>query len=184
MRMDWRSAKNVAGARSIDLPHRMEPGVWQEFLYSTADILKRSDIPVENGKAMNYIQFWIREAAEQYEHGDKLDFRFADMAVFRVKKPIVKSFKVPQAMLNPVRIIPWEVELLGSAEKGDYFIISLADSNGKILVQQKAAAAATATGALEYSGAKAGKYKVTLSLFSAKGEKYHTAAGVCEFVNP
>ncbi|MBE6385996.1 MAG: hypothetical protein E7048_10105 [Lentisphaerae bacterium] len=184
MRMDWRSVKKVAGARSIDLPSRMEPGVWQEFLYSTADILKRSDIPMENGKAMNYIQFWIREAAEQYEHGDKLDFRFADMAVFRVKRAVVKSFKVPQAMLNPVRIIPWEAELLGSAGKGDYFIISLADDKGKILAQQKAAAAATATGALEYSGAKAGKYKVTLTLFNAKGEKYHSAVGVCEFVNP
>ena len=133
---------------------------------------------------MNYIQFWIREAAEQYEHGDKLDFRFADMAVFRVKRAVVKSFKVPQAMLNPVRIIPWEAELLGSAGKGDYFIISLADDKGKILAQQKAAAAATATGALEYSGEKAGKYKVTLTLCSAKGEKYHSAAGVCEFVKP
>ena len=184
MRMDWRSAKNVAGARSIDLPSRMEPGVWQEYLYSTADILKRSDIPVENGKAMNYIQFWIREAAAEYEHGDKLDFRFADLSVFRVKQAVIKNFTVPQAMLAPVTILPWTMELLGSPEKGAFCEIVLADAKGKVISRQKFAAAAEAAEALTFPELAPGKYTVTLSLCDAKGKKYQSLSAASEVIAP
>lgn len=184
MRMDWRSAKNVAGARSIDLPSRMEPGVWQEYLYATADILKRSDIPVENGKAMNYIQFWIREAAAEYEHGDKLDFRFADLSVFRVKQAVIKNFTVPQAMLAPVQHLPWTMELLGSPEKGAFCEIVLADAKGKVIARRKYAATAEATEALPVPKLAPGKYTVTLSLFNAKGKKYQSVSTASEVIAP
>lgn len=184
MRMDWRSSKNVSGARSIDLPSRMEPGMWQEFLWSTADILKRSDIPWENGNSMNYIQFWIREAAAEYEHGDKLDFRFADLSVFRVKQAVVKSFAVPPAMLDPVRVLPWEMELMGSPEKGSFCRISVADSKGKILAQQQIAAVSKTSGAVTLPEVKAGNHVVTLALFNAKGEKVQSIQTKCEVVKP
>lgn len=182
MRMDWRSSKTVSGARSIDLPTRMEPGTWQEFLYSTSDILKSSDIPFENGKSMNYLQFWVREAS--YAHGDQLDFKFADLSVFRCRRGVITSFKVPQALLMPVRILPWEMELMGSSEKDEYCLITVKDSKNKVVAQAKVKAAINAAGGIALPALKAGTYTVTLALFNAKGEKIGTSTVKSKFVKP
>jgi len=171
IQMDVRSKKKNAGARTITLPARLEPGEYREFLFSTSDLLRQSAIPLEDGSCMNMLQFWIREG--EYAHGDELDFRFADLSLFGVKQPVVSSVAAAHAIQLPESVLPWRITLMGENLDGLSIRVSLSGANGRELSSNTLPAAYELSGILKLPVLKPGKYVLNVQIRTAGGKVLH-----------
>ncbi|MFA7231840.1 MAG: hypothetical protein WC071_11275, partial [Victivallaceae bacterium] len=153
----------------IDLGDRQR--TWFPVRVSINDMIKRSGREWSKWKHLKGLQLVVEES--KYKDGTKLQFDIDQLALVKVKHPIIETVECSDVILLPAKYFIVGIAGMGmsSLAKNSYQLaVNLCDMNGKVVAAKNISLSSGNNVALNLTGIAAGQYRLETMITDKAGK--------------
>ncbi|MEI8247066.1 MAG: hypothetical protein WCI51_14635 [Lentisphaerota bacterium] len=139
---------------------------WLPVRISIRDFIKKSNNDINAWKYLKALRFAIAESS--YKDGTNISFEFDDIALFKVKYPIIETIECANNLLLPAEHLKFSVSCMGitnlSINKEYFLRADLKDKNGNIFITKSLALSNSNCLTLNIIGILPGSYLLDVAI--------------------
>jgi hypothetical protein len=155
---------------SMDLGDRQR--TWLPVRVSVTDIIKNSNCDRQKWNHLKGLQLVIAEA--KYKDGTRLQFDLDQIALVKVKHPVIEDVECADTVLLPAKYLPVGVTGMGMSgsvlNDGYQLVVKLSDKSGKMLTSKTAGLNPEDNVVLNIEGIAAGQYRLDAMITDKTGK--------------
>ncbi|MEI8245531.1 MAG: hypothetical protein WCI51_06855 [Lentisphaerota bacterium] len=158
---------------------------WLPVRISIQDLIRNSGRDFNAWKHLKLIQFCIAE--EKYKDGTNIRFELDDMALVKVRHPVIENVECTGFLLLPAEYLTVNVTGMGltnpQINKGYFLKASLKNGNGKMLSAKSTALGGENKFAMKVTGIPAGIYTLHVAVADKTGQELDIRTRTVEAIN-